>query len=409
MSRTGAPPLAGLRVLELANLIAGPYCGLLLADLGADVVKVENPDGGDFSRATRPFVRGVSAGFLALNRNKRSLALDLKHPEGRALFLRLADGADVVLENFRPGTMRDLGIDYETIRRFNPGIVYASASGFGQTGPYSQRPGLDLIAQGMSGLMSITGEEGGAPVKAGVPLCDLTAALFMSYSILSALIARARDGEGQYIDVSLLEAGVALEIWETSGYFATGEVPGRLGSAHRVNAPYQAFRTSDGYITLGATSAGPWAAFCREAGLERLMEDPRFDSVANRKKYEHELAAVIEEVTLTDTSDSWYRRLEAAGVPCGVLNDIGQVVEDPHLKARGFLIEMEHPVAGTVRATGSPAHLSGTPIERFDPAPVLGQHTERYLTELGFSDQEIEELSRAGVVKRAQVPATATP
>ena len=404
---TRKPALDGVRVLELTNYMAGPFCGMLLADMGAEVIKVENPKIGDFTRESSPFVNGESAGFLALNRNKKSLALNLKEPRGREIFLKLAEKADVVLENFRPGTMRDLGIDYETIRRFNPGIVYASASGFGQTGPYSQRPGLDLIAQGLGGLMSITGEEGGAPVKAGVPICDLTAALFVAYSILSALIARARDGEGQYIDVSLLEAGVALEIWETSGYFATGEVPGRLGSAHRVNAPYQAFRTSDGYITLGATSAGPWAAFCREAGLERLMEDPRFDSVANRKKYEHELAAIIEEVTVTDTSDSWYRRLEAAGVPCGVLNDIGQVVEDPHLKARGFLIEMEHPVAGTVRATGNPAHLSGTPIERFDPAPVLGQHTERYLSELGFSGQEIEELARAGVVKRAEIPATA--
>jgi formyl-CoA transferase len=387
--------------------MAGPYCGMLLADMGAEVVKIENPKVGDYTRESGPFVNGESSGFLALNRNKRSLALNLKDPRGKQIFLDLAKRADVILENFRPGTMRDLGFDYETIRTLNPGIVYASASGFGQTGPYSQRPGLDLIAQGMSGLMSITGEEGGPPVKVGVPLCDLTCALFVTYSILSALIARGRDGEGQAIDVSLMEAGAALEIWETSGYFATGIVPERLGSAHRVNAPYQAFRTSDGYVTIGATSASNWAAFCAETGLEHLMADPRFASVASRKQHEKELAALIEAVTVTDTSDAWYRRLEAVGVPCGVLNDIGQMVADPHLAARGFIVEMEHPVAGRVKATGSPAHLSGTPVERFEPAPLLGQHTERYLRELGLSAEEIGRLAAAGVVKRAEVPAAA--
>ena len=403
------PALDGIRVLELTNYMAGPFCGMLLADMGAEVIKIENPKVGDFTRESGPFVNGESAGFLALNRNKKSVALNLKDPRGRDLFLKLAETADVILENFRPGTMRDLGIDYDTIRQFNRGIIYASASGFGQTGPYSQRPGLDLIAQGMSGLMSITGEEGGDPVKVGVPVCDLTCALFVTYGIQSALIARARDGEGQQIDVSLLEAGVALEIWETSGYFANGEVPGRLGSAHRVNAPYQAFRTKDGYITLGATSANNWAAFCKEAGLETLMDDALFDTVAKRKQHEKALADLIEEVTLTDTSDSWYRRLEAAGVPCGVLNDIAQVVEDPHLKARGFLIEMEHPVAGKVPATGNPAHLSRTPIERFDPAPVLGQHTEQYLADLGLSAGQIADLAEAGVVKPAKIPAPSAP
>jgi crotonobetainyl-CoA:carnitine CoA-transferase CaiB-like acyl-CoA transferase len=393
------PALQGIRVLELTNYMAGPYCGMLLADMGAEVIKVENPKLGDLTRESGPFVNGESAGFLALNRNKKSVSLNLKDDRGRDLFLRLARSTDVILENFRPGTMRDLGIDYETVRQFNPRVVYASGSGYGQTGPYSQRPGLDLIAQGMSGLMSITGEDGGPPVKVGVPLCDLTAALFLSYSILSALIARARDGVGQYIDVSLLEAGVALEIWETSGYFATGEVPERLGSAHRVNAPYQAFRTSDGYVTVGATSANLWAALCRVLGLEVLIEDPRFDSVYHRKQNERELAELIEAVTVTSTSDHWYRALEQAGIPGGVINDIGQVVQDPHLQARGFLIEMEHPVAGRVPATGNPAHLSGTPIERFDPAPLLGQHTDHYLAELGLSPQEIASLREAAVVK----------
>ena len=377
--------------------MAGPFCGMLLADMGAEVIKVENPTVGDFSRESAPFVNGESAGFMALNRNKRSLALNLKSDRGRELFLKLAESAEVIIENFRPGTMRDLGIDYETIKAFNPRVIYASASGFGQTGPYSQRPGLDLIAQGMSGLMSITGEEGGPPVKVGVPLCDLTAALFTAYSILSALIARDRDGEGQYIDISLLESGVALEIWETSGYFATGEVPKRLGSAHRVNAPYQAFRTSNGYVTIGATSQGLWTTLCRVLELERLLADPHFDTVAHRKEHERELARLIEAVTVRETSEHWYQLLERVGVPCGVLNDIGQVVDDEQLKARGFIVEMQHPVAGTVRATGNPAHLSGTPIERFEPAPSLGQHTETYLSELGLSPDEIARLREAGV------------
>ena len=393
------PALDGIRVLELANYMAGPYCGMLLADMGAEVIKIENPKVGDYSRENPPFVNGQGAGFMALNRNKKSVALNLKDDRGRDLFLQLARTADVVLENFRPGTMRDLGIDYETVRPLNPGLVYASASGFGQSGPYSQRPGLDLIAQGMSGLMSITGEEGGRPVKVGVPLCDLTAALFTTYSILSALIARGRDGEGQYIDVSLFESGVALEIWETSAYFATGIVPRRLGTAHQVNAPYQAYRTSDGYVTIGAQSPGLWPAFCHTLGLEHLMADPRFDTVEHRKANEKELADLIETVTTQNTSSYWYGCLEVAGIPCGILNDIGQVVADEHLAARGFIVEIDHPIAGKTRATGSPAHLSGTPVERFDPAPLLGQHTEHYLSELGVPTEEQARLREAAVIR----------
>jgi formyl-CoA transferase len=396
---TRKPALDGFRVLELANYMAGPFCGMLLADMGAEVVKIENPRGGDFSRESAPFVNGESAGFMALNRNKKSVAINLKDPNGRELFLKLAREADVILENYRPGTTADLGIDYETIRKINPRIVYASASGFGQTGPYSQRPGLDLIAQAMSGLMSITGEEGRAPVKVGVPICDLTCALFVAYSILSALIARDRDSEGQYIDVSLMEAGAALEIWETSAYFANGVVPERLGSAHRVSAPYRAYRTADGYVTIGATSPNLWPAFCHAVRLEHLIHDPRFDTLANRRANEPLLAELIEEVTTRETSQHWYELLERAGVPCGVLQDIGQVVEDPHLTARGFIIETEHPVAGRVKATGSPAHLSGTPIERFEPAPLLGQQTDQYLADLGCTPEQIETLRAAGVVR----------
>lgn len=393
------PALDGIRVLELANYMAGPYCGMLLADMGAEVIKVENPKLGDLTRELGPFVNSESSGFLALNRNKKSIALNLKDGRARDLLLKLAETADVMVENFRPGIMRKLGTDYETVRRLNPRIIYASVSGFGQDGPYSQRPGLDLIAQGMSGLMSITGEEGREPVKVGVPLCDLTAALFTTYSVLSALLARARDGEGQFIDVSLLEAGVALEIWETSGYFANGEVPERLGSAHRVNAPYQAFRTSDGYVTIGATSGVLWAVLCGVLGRESLVDDPRFDTAEHRKNNDRELAILIEEVTRRASSAHWYELLERAGVPCGILNDIEQVVEDEHLKARGFLVEMEHPRAGRVRATGSPVHMSETPVDRFEPAPLLGQHTDDYLRELGVDRAALAELREAGVIR----------
>jgi crotonobetainyl-CoA:carnitine CoA-transferase CaiB-like acyl-CoA transferase len=397
-----APPLTGFRVLELANLMAGPFCGLVLADLGADVVKIENPQGGDFSRATPPSVRGVSAGFLALNRNKRSLALDLKAPAGREVFLRLARRADVVLENFRPGTVRDLGIDYQTLREVNPRLVYCSVSGYGQTGPYSQRAGLDLIMQGMSGIMSVTGEPGRPPVKVGVPVADLTAALFAANAIQAALLARERSGQGQLIDVSLFEAAVALEVWETSGYFATGAVPRPLGSAHRTSAPYQAFRTADGYVTLGATTPRTWESCCAALGLAYLQDDPRFATNALRKANEVALAAEIEAVTVRHPSAHWYALLEEAGVPGGILQDVDQVAADPHLEARGFFRDLPHPAGGTVRASGSPLHLAQTPVRLERAGPLLGEHDDDILAEAGLTPAEREALRAAGVTGASQ-------
>jgi crotonobetainyl-CoA:carnitine CoA-transferase CaiB-like acyl-CoA transferase len=398
------PPLAGLRILELANFMAGPFCGLVLADLGADVVKVENPQGGDFSRDSPPFVRGVSAGFLALNRNKRSLALDLKAPAGRDVFLRLADRADVVLENFRPGTMRDLGIDYETVRQRNPRVVYCSVSGYGQSGPYRARPGLDLIMQGMSGIMSITGEPGRPPVKVGVPVADLTAALFAANAIQAALRAREGTGQGQLVEVSLFEAAVSLEAWETSAYFATGETPGPLGSAHRASAPYQAFRTADGYVTLGATTPRTWRALCGLLGLEALEHDPRFATNAARKANETALAAIVEAVTVRETSAHWYARLEEAGVPGGVLQRVDQVAADPHLAARGFFVDLPHPHGGTVRAAGSPMRLGATPVRLERAGPLLGEHDDEILAELGLPPAERAALREAGVTGPATHP-----
>ncbi len=390
-------PLDGVRVLELANYMAGPFSGMQLADLGADVVKIENPQGGDMSRQTSPFVQGESAGFMALNRNKKSITLDLKDPRGKQIFLELVKTADVLIENFRPGTMADLGIDYAALSKVNPRLIFSSASGFGQTGPYSQRAALDLVVQGMSSIMSITGEPGRPPVKVGVPIADLTTALYGAIAILAALRARDVTGEGQYIDMSLLESAMALEVWETSGYFATGEVPEPLGSAHRVSAPYQAIRTADGYVTVGATSPRNWTGFCKALGLEHLENDPRFSVVSERRKRYQELAALIEEVTVTRPSEHWYRLLEQAGVPCGVLNRVDQAVEDEHVRARGFVVELPHSKVGKIRAVGSPIRLSRTPVRLDRAGPVLGEHTAEILAELGLSETEIAELAASGV------------
>jgi formyl-CoA transferase len=396
--------LEDIRVLELGNFMAGPFCGMLLADMGADVIKVENPKGGDFTRLTQPFVDGESAGFLAVNRNKRSLALDLKHPRGRAIFLDLLKTSDVVIENLRPGTMDDLGLGYPTLREANPAIILSSASGYGQSGPYKGRSALDLIIQGMSGLMSITGEEGRPPVKVGVPLADLAAALFGAYGILAALRVRDRDGEGQHLDISLLESAIALEAWETSSYFATGEVPMPLGSAHRINAPYQAVRTADGYITIGPTTPANWEAFIRALGLARLAEDERFATGPLRRANYRELVALIEDVTVTRTSEHWYRLLEQAGVPCGMLNRLDQVLADEHVKARGVVRELAHATVGRVRATINPVRPSRTPMRHERAGPLLGEHSREILAELGVRDAPA--LERAGIVASPQALAT---
>src|SRR5690349_17922984 len=298
--------LAGLRVLEVGNFMAAPFCTLQLADLGADVVKIENPDGGDGVRATAPFLDGESSSFVRLNRNKRSLALDLKTSRGKEIFRRLVGRADVVVENLRPGTMGDLELDYPRLSELNPRLVYVAASGWGQDGPYAQRPGLDIMAQGMSGLMSITGEEGGRnPVKVGVPVTDLTCALYAAIATLAALRVRERTGRGQFIDVCLFESGVSLAVWEAGRYFATGEVPGPLGSAHQTSAPYQALRASDGFFTLGANTARTWEACCEVLGLRQLVDDPRFAKNHLRHQNRRELIPLIEEVTVKRPARHW--------------------------------------------------------------------------------------------------------
>jgi len=390
--------LDGLRVLELGNFMAGPYAGTLLADMGADVVKIEAPSGGDYSRALGPFAEGSpdGAGFLRLDRNKRSVALDLKSEGGKRAFRTLADRSDVIIENLRAGTLDSLGLGYDALAPEHPRLIYCSVTGFGRTGPYRDRAGLDLILQAESGLMSVTGEPGRPPVKVGVPAVDLTSALYAAFAIVTAVHARERTGRGQLIDLSLIESGVSLAIWESGVYLTTGEIPGPLGSAHRVTAPYQAFRTADGYIAIGATTPPTWTAFCDVTGLARLRDDPRWVDGTRRREHAAELASIIEDVTQQRTTADWLETLTAAGVPCGKINDLAAVFADPHLTERGLFVELPHPVLGTVRAIGSPLHLSETPPVMRRAAPLLGEHTREVLHEAGIPAVEIDALFATG-------------
>jgi formyl-CoA transferase len=385
--------LAGLRVLELTQVMAGPFCGQVLGDMGADVVKVE-PPGGDPTRHSLGFrMRGDdTAAFMAVNRNKRSLTLDLKTAPHRAVFHRLAADADVVLENFRPGAAARLGADWDTLCELNPRLIYASVSGFGQTGPYAQRPGYDLIAQGLSGVMSVTGEAGGDPVKCGIPIGDLSAGLFCAVAILSAVVARERTGRGQRIDTSLFEGALALSIWESAELWATGRVPEPLGSAHRLLSPYQALRTADGHITVGGNTQRLWERLCEAVGRPELVSDARFATNADRMARRDALAAELEAALAGRSTDDWVSVLGEAGVPCGPIHDYAQVFADPHTRAREMEVHVRHPVEGEMSALGIPVKLSETPGAVRRPAPLLGEHTDEVLREAGFSDAEIAAL-----------------
>jgi formyl-CoA transferase len=368
--------LDGLRVIELTQVMAGPFCGQVLADMGADVVKVEPPGVGDQTRAQMG-----EAAFRAVNRNKRSITLDLKDPAAVVTLHELAKAADVVMENYRPGVAERLGADWETLRALNPRLIYASISGFGQTGPYAQRPGFDLIAQAASGIMSVTGESEGDPVKCGVPVSDLSAGLFCAVGILSALHARERTGTGQRIDTSLFEGAFALSIWETAQLWATGETPRPLGSAHRISAPYQALRTRDGHLVVGGNNQKLWQELCAVIGRPELVDDPRFAGNAERMAHRPELVAELERALAARDTDAWVQALLAAGVPAGPIHDYAQAVADPHTLARDMVVEMEHPEAGTVRGIGIPVKLSATPGSIRRPAPLLGQHDEEVRAE----------------------------
>ena len=389
--------LDGLRVLDCSQILAGPFCSMLLADMGADVIKIEKPAGGDDTRRMGPpFIGEESVAFMAMNRNKRSVVLNFKHPAGVGALKRLAKDADILIENYRTGTMERLGLGYEDLKKVNPGLIYCSISGFGRTGPYANRAGFDLVAQGMSGLMSFTGVPDSPPVKVGVPIADMNAGMFATYGILTAYINKLRKGEGQYLEVSLLEAAIAYTVWESSGYFATGEIPGPLGSSHRNSAPYQALKTKDGYINIGAPNQSNWERLANALDRADLIGREDFKDNASRFVNREALEIELEKTLVARTSEQWLVALEAAGVPAGPILNMSEVWADEQVQARELDVPLEHPTAGTVRNIGLAAKLYATPGRITRPAPVFAQHTREVLTDAGYTAGEIDSLVESG-------------
>ncbi len=390
--------LEGIRVLDLTQIMAGPFCTMLLADLGAEVIKIENPRGGDDSRRMAPpYYNGEAASFIAVNRNKYGIAVDIRTLAGKEVLWRLIATADVLVENFRPGTMTRLGFGYEQVHARYPALVYCSISGFGHTGPERDQGGFDLVAQAMSGILSVTGspEE---PAKVGVPISDLNAGLFASHAILAALLARSRTGEGQFVETSLLEAALAYTIWESNEYWASGSVPQRLGTAHRLAAPYQVFATADGWIAIGAANQRNWERLVQVMDRSDLLHNPLF--VTNSDRMEH-LPALVDTLTQTlkaRTTEAWLQLLKQAEVPAGPVLTLDQVYQHPQVRARNMAIEIEHPLAGRVHAIGFPVKYSRTPGQMYRPAPMLGQHTFQILESLGMSAEECSQLEADGVI-----------
>jgi formyl-CoA transferase len=381
-------PLQGMRVLDVSQVMAGPFCCMLLGDLGADVIKVEPPEGGDQTRGAMGFkLKGSdSLGFLNMNRNKRSIAIDLKTDSGRETFYKLAKTADVIVENYRPGVMKKLGIDYETMKTINPGLIYASISGFGQTGPWADRPGFDLIAQAATGIMSITGHPDGPPAKSGVPVADIGCSLFALYAILSAYIGRQKSGEGQYIDASLYEAGIAFAVWDISEFWGTGKVPQRIGTANRMSAPYQAVRSQDGYFVLGANNDRLWRRLCAVIDRPDLVEAPLYKTIADRMANREAMIAELEATFLTAPSEEWVARLLDVGIPAGPINNYAEALDNEHARARNVVMDLDHPVEGKFRSIGFPVKLGGTPQQVRRHPPRLGEHTAEILSELGIAN-----------------------
>lgn len=389
--------LDGVRVLDCSQILAGPFCSMLLADMGADVIKVEKPNGGDDTRRMGPpFLEKESVAFLAMNRNKRSVVLNFKEPGGVEVMKKLVEDADIVIENYRTGTMDRLGLGYEDLKATNPGIIYCSISGFGRTGPYAKRGGFDLVAQGMSGLMSFTGMAGSPPVKVGVPIADMNAGMYATYGILTAYINKLRKGEGQYLEVSLLEAAIAYTVWESSSYFATGVVPGPLGSSHRLSAPYQALKTKDGHINIGAPNQSNFERFASALGRVDLIQREEFSDNANRLINRKSLEVELEKSLLEKTSEEWLELMEEAGVPAGPIFNVSEVWADEQVQSRDMEISLEHPTAGAVRNIGLAAKLYGTPGRITMPAPVLGQHTREVLLDTGYDADEVNALIESG-------------
>ena len=391
--------LEGMRVIEVCQVMAGPFCGTLLADMGADVIKIEKPGRGDDARMFgRHFDGGESHGFMNLNRNKRSMVINLKDEEGRNLLRELAAGADVITENYRPGVLDRMGLGYADLKKANPGLIYASISGYGRTGPFKNKGGFDLVSQGISSLMSFTGEPGRPPAKIPLPVCDLNAGMYSAFAILSAFIYKQRTGMGQQIDTSLTDAGLGYAFWQTSQFFPSGKPPVPLGSAHEMTAPYQAFKCEDGYIILGAANQSNWERACKAISREDLLELSSYASDKDRAENYLALAEDLGSVFVKKSRAHWLEILEAAGVPCGPILSMDETFSHPQIKAREMAIEVEHPKAGKTRVLGIPPKLSATPGQVWRPAPLMGQHTKEVLRELGKTDEEIRWLWAAGVV-----------
>ena len=389
--------LEGVRVLDCSQILAGPFCSMLLADMGADVIKIEKPNGGDDTRRMGPpFIDTESAAFLAMNRNKRSIVLNFKEQSGVQAMKTLVKDADIVIENYRTGTMDRLGLGYEDLKNINPGIIYCSISGFGRTGPYANRGGFDLVAQGMSGLMSITGVPNSPPVKVGVPIADMNAGMFATYGILTAYINKLRTKKGQYLEISLLEAAIAYTVWESAGYFATGDIAEPLGSSHRNSAPYQALKTKDGHINIGAPNQSNWERFANAIERTDLIARNEFKDNASRLVNRESLEVELELTLTTKSSGEWLEVLEKCGVPAGPILNISEVWNDPQIQARNMEVTLDHPTAGKIKNIGLAAKLYSTPGRITKPAPLLGQHTREVLMNAGYSKKNIEALVDSG-------------
>ncbi|HEX2171830.1 MAG TPA: CoA transferase [Dehalococcoidia bacterium] len=391
--------LEGLRMIDLTENLAGPFCSMLLADMGVEAIKIERLGVGDNTRGQAPQPNGFSLPFTMVNRNKKSLTVNLKDQRGQEIIRRLALTADILLENYRPGTMDDLGLGFADLSPVNPRLIYASISGFGQTSPYREQGGFDLIAQAMSGLMSVTGEPGQRPAKAGYPVTDLGTGMFGAYGVLCALQARERTGRGQHVDTSLFECGVAWSVWQSAKYLGTGEVPGPMGSAHPLSAPYQAVQAQDKYFIIGAGNQRLFRSLCELIGHPEWADDPRFATQPARMENQAELAGLLETVFRTNTAEYWLGQLREAGIPCGPINNVAEMLADPHAIARGMVVDIDHPVAGPTKVLGNPVKLSETPATIRQQAPKLGEHTDEVLTGLlGYSPGEIEVLRAERVI-----------
>jgi len=393
-----AQALEGIRIVDFSRALAGPYGTMLLADTGAEVIRVEMPGIGDETRSWGPpFIAGEAAYFLSINRNKKSMTLDLKKAEARDIARKLIARADVMIEANRPGAMDRLGLGYADVQKIKPDIIYVAISGFGQTGPYKNKPGFDQVLQSYGGLRGLTGKADGPPLKVGIAVTDIATGMFATIGILTALYHRERTGQGQFIDVSMLDGQVSWLTYQAGRYLASGSIPERVGSAHALIVPYQAFKASDGFINVAAGNDNLWQRFCEATGLQHIANDPRFATNPKRVENRDEVVAIVSRVMATKTVQEWIKLLDAAGVPCGPIYTVDQILADPHVQARGMVVETDHPTCGRIKVLNHPTRYAATPAEVNLPPPMLGEHNEAILHELGYSDAEIDALKKANI------------